>query len=83
MLSMSLRRLVPRFFLMSMIIGVGAGEMTAREWKCPNCYRCAGGCSIGSNSYGFDKCKFVNGSCQNDGGNPCCEGEDDPPPIED
>lgn len=74
-----LRGLVPRLFVLGLLIGAGVSTLVADGYKCPDCYGCRGGCSIGTNVYGFDDCAFINGSCSPNGGSPCCEGEEDPP----
>jgi len=70
----SFRTLLPRLFGLGVVLGMmtTAVGLRARDWACPDCYRCDGGCQIGSNSYGFTECYFTGGGCEPNGGNPCC-----------
>lgn len=81
MQKVSLKTLLPRVFLFSLLVGAGATALSADAWKCPNCYRCtASGCSLGSDKYGFDDCAEnppETGGCNPNNGNPCCASEEE------
>ena len=74
MLRIPLRRLLPRLFILSLLVGAGAATLTADDWACPDCYRCNYGCWLGTNEYGFPKSSLnPDGTCNPSNGNPCCE----------
>lgn len=75
-LGISLRWLA-RFFAIGIILGVATTSLglgaQIQQWECPDCYRCDGGCELGTNEYGFDDCEELpEGGCGPNGGSPCC-----------
>ena len=72
----SLRLLLPRLLVFGFLLGLGLHGVAVRaEYKCPDCYRCDGGCYQGTNTYGFTDCVYTGSGCEPNGGNPCCQPE--------
>lgn len=74
-MNLAWKSVLPRMFLLGLVLGGGFTTVKADGYKCPNCYRCP--CALGTDVYGFTGClPDPQGGC-NPSGDPCCNTDDD------